>query len=116
MASTGQFPQATPTAEPAAPAGATPPSGAPTVVDPVDPQTAIADAVQACMAARPTPDNVTVVVSTELRLAVGDDGSVHSAWFVPPVAPDVNACAAKSIYKAHFPRPGLTVIHVDFKN
>ena len=39
-------------------------------------------------------DGVTIVVSTTLYLQLHDDGSVVSARFEPPVAPDVNACSA----------------------
>jgi hypothetical protein len=75
----------------------------------------LAAAVRACFAARPSAANVTVSVSTTLRLALRDDGSVRSARFDPPVAPDVNACAAQSIYKTRFAHGGSAAVSVDFK-
>jgi hypothetical protein len=58
---------------------------------------------------------VTVVVSTTVRLGVGADGSVTSARFDPPVAPDVNACASAVIYKTRFAHGGSVSIPVDLK-
>jgi ferric-dicitrate binding protein FerR (iron transport regulator) len=77
---------------------------------------AIASAVHMCMSERPRADNVTVVVSTALHLELADDGSVRTARFEPPVAPDVNACAVQSIYKARFAHGGSITIPIDFTN
>jgi ferric-dicitrate binding protein FerR (iron transport regulator) len=74
---------------------------------------AIAAAVRSCLAERPRADNVTVVVSTTVHLALGSDGTVRSARFDPPVAPDVNACASGAIYKARFGQAGSVDIPVD---
>ncbi|HEY5242791.1 MAG TPA: hypothetical protein VIJ22_15035 [Polyangiaceae bacterium] len=79
------------------------------------PEAAIASAVRACLAERPRADNVTVVVSTTVRLGLGPDGAVTSARFDPPVAPDVNVCASGTIYKAHFAHGGSVAIPVDLK-
>ena len=68
------------------------------------------------MAERPRAENVTILVRTTLRLELGDDGSVHAARFDPPVAPDVNSCAATSIYKARFAHGGTEAIAIDFEN
>jgi hypothetical protein len=78
------------------------------------PEDAIASAVRQCLTERPHADNVTIVVSTKLRLELADDGSVRAARFDPPVAPDVNACAAQAIYKQHFGHGGAVAIPVDF--
>jgi hypothetical protein len=80
------------------------------------PEETVAQAVRACIAARLHPDNVTVVVSTNLHLELADDGAVRAARFEPPVAPDVNTCAAQSIYRARFGHGGSAVIAVDFSN
>jgi ferric-dicitrate binding protein FerR (iron transport regulator) len=80
-----------------------------------NPETVIAAAVRACLAERPRADNVTVVVSTTVRLGVGPDGTVTSARFDPPVAPDVNACASGAIYKTRFAHGGSIAIPVDLK-
>ncbi|HEY3819109.1 MAG TPA: FecR domain-containing protein [Polyangiaceae bacterium] len=80
-----------------------------------NPESVIASAVRACLAERPRADNVTVVVSTTVRLGVGADGSVTSARFDPPVAPDVNACASAVIYKTRFAHGGSVSIPVDLK-
>jgi hypothetical protein len=81
-----------------------------------DPETSIANAVRACMAERPSAENVKIVVSTVLHLELGEDGSVHAARFEPPVAPDVNGCAAPSIYRTHFTHGGSATIDIDFQN
>ena len=81
-------------------------------------ETAVAEAVRACMASRPSVDNgtvvVSVVVSTTLHLDLFDDGAVRAARFDPPVAPDVNACAAQAIYRERFGHGGTAAIRVDF--
>jgi hypothetical protein len=99
------------TASPVAPSSSEEPS-----TNREEPEAEIAGAVRGCMAERPRAENVTVVVSTTLYLAVGDDGRVRSARFEPPVAPDINECAAQSIYKARFARGGAVSIPIDFKN
>jgi hypothetical protein len=79
------------------------------------PEAEIASAVQRCMTARPRADNLTIVVRTTLHLTVDSDGSVQSARFEPPVAPDVNACATASIYHTHFEHGGVVSVPVDFE-
>ena len=68
------------------------------------------------MAERPRADNVTVVVSTTLRLELADDGTVRFARFDPPVAPDVNTCSVRTIYREHFGHGGAVAIPIDFTN
>jgi hypothetical protein len=77
---------------------------------------AVTSAVRGCMAERPSAENVTVVVSTTLHLDLNDDGTVRAARFEPPVAPDVNACAAAAIYRARFTHGGAAALPVDFSN
>ena len=76
----------------------------------------IAGAVRGCMAEGLHADDVTVVVSTTLYLQLNDDGTVRIARFEPPVAPDVNACAAQAIYSTRFGHGGGAAIPVSFKN
>jgi hypothetical protein len=92
------------------PSSALPPS-------PRDPnaETTLAAAVRSCLGERPSAENVTVSVSTTLHLTLRDDGSVRLARFDPPVAPDVNGCAAQAIYKTRFARSGDVAIGVDFR-
>ncbi len=66
------------------------------------------------MTERPRAENVKVVVSTRLHLELFDDGTVRSARFDPPVAADVNTCAAALIYKSRFASPGSVEIPIDF--
>jgi hypothetical protein len=80
------------------------------------PERAVTAAVRSCMAERPSAENVTVVVSTTLHLDLNDDGTVRAARFEPPVAPDVNGCAAAAIYKARFSHGGTATLPVDFSN
>ncbi len=89
---------------------------APAAAPEVTSESAVAEAVRACMAERPRVDNVTVVVNTTLHLDLGDDGSVRAARFDPPVAPDVNACAAQAIYRARFAHGGAAAIVIGFTN
>jgi ferric-dicitrate binding protein FerR (iron transport regulator) len=90
-----------------------PPPRSPALAE-VAPEVAVAAAVRSCLAERPRGDHVTVVVRTTVHLTLGSDGTVSSARFDPPVAPDVNACAAGPIYKARFSHAGTVDIPVDF--
>jgi FecR-like protein len=74
----------------------------------------LAAAVRECLANRPRAENVTVVVHSTLYLEATEDGVIQSARFDPPVAPDVNACAAPAIYKTRLPRAGELAVPVDF--
>jgi hypothetical protein len=96
-----------PPSEPSAP----PPAPQP---DPAAPSV-VAAAVRSCMAARTSAENVTVVVSTTVHVELDADGNVKAARFDPPVAPDVNACAASVIYRTRFTHDGSADIPVDFK-
>jgi hypothetical protein len=68
------------------------------------------------MAEQRHPDNVTVNVTTTLRLELADDGTVRAARFDPPVVADVNTCAAQSIYRVRFTHGGTATIAIDYKN
>jgi hypothetical protein len=89
-------------------------SGLPVLADP-NADSTLAAAVRACFADRSSAANVTVSVSTTLHLTLHGDGTVRGARFEPPVAPDINACAAQSIYKARFTHGGAADIAVDFR-
>jgi hypothetical protein len=103
-----QHPEPAHVAPPAQPPAAEP-VGAPNAA------ASLAGEVRRCMTERTHTDGVTVVVSTTLHLQVNDDGSVRAARFDPPVAPDVNACAATSIYKTRFAHGGAVAIPVDVR-
>lgn len=66
---------------------------------PVPPRDAIVEAVKTCAATLVKSGNVTVTVNSTLKLTVGAGGEVTAARFDPPLAPDVQACAAAVIYK-----------------
>jgi hypothetical protein len=61
---------------------------------------AIASAVRDCAAARKRPENVLVTVSSSLILKINPGGEVEVAQFVPPLLPEIQTCAANTIYKA----------------
>ena len=95
---------------PVALAPSTPPS------EPLASSASLAMAIRNCLKEEPHADNVTVAFESTLYLQIGEDGSVRSARFDPPVAPDVNTCAAPLIYSAHFERGGTLTVSIDFKN
>jgi len=102
-------PRAAVAAAPQAPAAAAP------AADP-NAEAILAAAVRDCLAASTQRvAGVSVVVSTTLRLQLDDGGVVRAARFDPPVAADVNACAAPSIYKTRFTHGGAVAIPVDVK-
>jgi ferric-dicitrate binding protein FerR (iron transport regulator) len=79
----------------------------------IDPhaETTIANAVRACISAHPA-ENVTMTVSTVIGLDVGANGFATMARFTPPLAPDVQACAAAVVYKTRFEHAGAVSIPV----
>ncbi len=98
-----------------------PPSASSAVPTPAEPAadpdaaTTLAAAVRACLASRPSSENVTVEVHTTLHVELDDAGNARSARFEPPVAPDVNTCAAAVIYRTRWPHGGSAEVSVDFK-
>ena len=96
---------------PAVPAAPTP---AVPVPDPNAPAT-LAAAVRGCVMTHPSPENVTVVLNTTLHVDLDADGNVKAARFDPPVAPDVNVCAAPVIYRTRFAHDGSADVPVDVK-
>ncbi len=81
-----------------------------------DAEGTLAAAVRACVTEQLPPDDITVVVSTTLTLLLDEEGAVRTARFDPPVAPDINHCAAQAIYRAHFAHGGEVTIPVTVKN
>lgn len=110
---------AAPAAQPVARPAARPPSqdqvAAPAPGPDPNAAATVASAVRACMAARPSAENVTVVVNTTLHVDLDDAGNVRAARFDPPVAPGVNACAAVAIYRTRWAHAGSADVPVDFK-
>jgi ferric-dicitrate binding protein FerR (iron transport regulator) len=102
----GPAPTATQRPAPVAPA-------APAPVVEVDPTTAIAAAVRSCFRDHLHGDGVTLVVNTTVHLELGEDGSIRTARFDPPVAPDVNSCAGAMIYRVRFGHGGSEAIPVN---
>ena len=98
------------------PPPAAPEPHAPATMEPEpEPEGAIAAAVSACLTSRPRADNVTVMVSTTVRIELNADGTVHSARFDPAVAPEVNACASGPIFRTRFSHGGSVAVPVDVK-
>ncbi len=100
LASSLRAPQ---TPQPAAPAAAGPD---------LHPADTLAAAVRACAAGAPHSAEVKVTVSSALELRVGDDGYVKSARFDPPLAPEIQTCAATTIYHVRFAEPGARTIPI----
>ena len=82
--------------EPGRPEAAKPAAGKPVPAA----REAIALAVRECAAARQRPENVRVTMTSSLRLKIAAGGAVESARFDPPLLPEIQTCAAASIYKA----------------
>jgi hypothetical protein len=76
---------------------------APAGSSPLPPKEHIITAVQACIASRVQPGRVKVFVSSKLTLRIAAGGRVEIARFEPPLDPEVQTCAAATIYETHFP-------------
>jgi hypothetical protein len=96
------------TVAPPVPAPPTPPQAD------VDPDKTITDAVRACLRARVgQTTGVVLTVSSNVELTVADNGMVSAARFEPPLAPEVQQCAAQTIYRVRFSAPGAIRIPLD---
>ncbi|HEX7663332.1 MAG TPA: hypothetical protein VF407_02420 [Polyangiaceae bacterium] len=62
---------------------------------------AIRAAAQSCAAVHASTE-VKVSVTSKLTVHVGPDGLVKMAKFDPPLSPEAQDCAAKTIYRTHF--------------
>lgn len=79
------------------------------------PKDAIVQAVRACVASRVQlgQQGVRVTVSSTLHLRVGASGAVESARFDPPLEPEVQSCAAATIYATRFAETGAVTIPIE---
>jgi hypothetical protein len=80
---------------------------------PLPAREAIVAAVRDCVTSKGRPGEVSVTVTSTLRLTVGPGGVVESALFVPPLQPEVQSCAAAAIYKVKLDQPGTTTIPIE---
>lgn len=81
----------------------------------VPPREAIVAAVRQCAAKHSkTGGEVRVSVTSELSLTVGSDGMPKLAQFTPPLPPDVQACAAETIYKTKLDETGAVSVPLSF--
>lgn len=91
-------------------------SAAPVAPKPeLKPKDAVVQAVRSCVASRVQlgQQGVRVTVSSTLHLKVGASGSVESARFDPPLDPEVQTCAAATIYATKFGDPGPLTIPIE---
>lgn len=66
------------------------------------------------VAAKQGHHDVRVSVSSTLHLRLRPTGEVESAQFVPPLLPEVQSCAAGSIYKLRFAETGTVTIPIAY--
>jgi hypothetical protein len=112
---TDESPRPTPTEATSAPPPASA-SVAPVAAKPeLKPKDAVVQAVRSCVASRVQlgQQGVRVTVSSTLHLRVGANGSVESARFDPPLDPEVQTCAAATIYATRFGDPGPVTIPIE---
>jgi hypothetical protein len=82
---------------------------------PIDPNAnaTVAAVVRSCIPVHATADGVTAAVSYTVNLDLNEDGTVHLVRFSPWVAPEVNTCATRSIFKVRFGHGGTAIVPVD---
>lgn len=111
-------PAPAPAPSPAAPALArtdpTPPSKPEVAAPSPSPRAAISAAVRECAAAKRREGAVRVTVSSSLLLRVSAAGQVESARFDPPLMPEIQSCAAATIYATKLDETGAVTIPIDF--
>lgn len=81
----------------------------------IDGEKAVLAGVKACAASSLRAASVKVTVSSKLTLHVGPDGSVQSARFDPPLAPEARDCASRVIYRSKFERAGDVEIPIEIE-
>jgi hypothetical protein len=110
--------EAVPATRAAAPArGGAARADAPPVSKPETPKSArdiIAGAVRDCAAARGRSGEVRVTVTSNLNLHVSEGGEVDSAQFSPPLLPEIQTCAAQTIYHTTLDATGLVTIPIEY--
>lgn len=74
----------------------------------------ILTAVRQCALRNATPSAVRVTVTSDLSLQVSDDGHVQKAVFNPPLPPDIQTCAAETIYKTKLDETGAVELPIEF--
>jgi hypothetical protein len=74
----------------------------------------IAAAVRDCAAARGRSGEVRVTVTSNLNLQVSETGEVESARFSPPLLPEIQTCAAQTIYHTKLDETGLVTIPIAY--
>jgi hypothetical protein len=81
---------------------------------PAAPREAIARAIRDCAAARGQSGEVHVTVTSNLNLRVTPSGEVESAQFSPPLLPEIQTCAAQTIYRTKFEETGFVTIPIEY--
>lgn len=71
--------------------------------------------VKACALGGLRAASVKVTVSSKLTLKIGPGGSVQSARFDPPLAPEARECATRVIYGVKFDHPGNVEIPIEIE-
>jgi hypothetical protein len=79
-----------------------------------NPRETIANAVRDCAASRARSGEVHVTVTSNLRLRVSPSGEVESAQFSPPLLPEIQSCAAETIYKTKLDETGAVTVPIQF--
>jgi hypothetical protein len=75
---------------------------------------AISRAVRDCAAARGQSGEVHVTVTSNLSLRVSASGEVESAQFAPPLLPEIQTCAAQTIYRTKLEETGSLTIPIEY--
>lgn len=79
------------------------------------PREAIINAVRQCAAKNAkSASEVRVSVTSSLELTVGADGTPTLAKFTPPLPPEVQTCAAETIYKTKLDETGTVSVPISF--
>lgn len=89
-------------------------SSAPAAPVPSAGRSEIVAAVAGCAKATRSQSDVAVTIASTLHLRVDQNGSVSAARFEPPLAPAVQTCAAKTIYRLTLEERGAVAIPLRF--
>ena len=76
---------------------------------------AISHAIETCVHDKLQPGDVRLTLESTLNLSVGEDGYVQAARFDPPLDPEVQKCAAGTIYRVRFARGGSQLVPISLQ-
>jgi hypothetical protein len=85
----------------------------PEAAKPSPPRDAIIESVRQCALLKSSPGSVRVTITTTVKVKANGNGDINTVIFDPPLHPDIQFCAAQTIYKTKLDETGLVSIPIE---